>query len=402
MDINNSNIPSAKNEAINTEFGLLSLKTRIGGRKENQDSLGFYGTKHGLLIVVCDGMGGANGGSTASNLAVKAIFEQVDKTEQKEPEQILLEAIQQANHVVYLTGKNNPELQGMGTTVVALLINNDKATVAHVGDSRVYQVRGSRKVFRTFDHSMVFELVKRGTLTEEQARLSAESNVILRAIGTKPDVEIEINGNIPFLAGDRFLLCSDGVSGAVPEKELLNLIRADKSVEVTAENIAHRVDLVGFNNGGKHDNLTAALIELNINSKIRPKMDKKTKTLFGIIISLLIISVAINICQSFPKKVKNSSAIIDTIQVVDTKELNSRIYELKEKDSINEIKLDSFIEVNKSLLGDLKNVKTKQEEDSAKLSKSTAMIESIKKLLNDNKNKNQLESIKKEINKLNK
>lgn len=397
MDINNSNIPAKEYEGHSTKYGLLSLRTRIGGRKENQDSLGYFETAHGLLIVVCDGMGGAQGGSTASKMAVTTIFEQVAKTEQTEPEQILIEAINQANQVIYHTGKNNPELQGMGTTVVALLINDDKATVAHVGDSRVYQLRGSKKVFRTFDHSMVFELVKRGTLTEEQARLSAESNVILRALGTKPDVEIEINSNIPFLAGDRFLLCSDGVSGAVPEKELLKLIRADKSVEVTAENIAHRVDLVGISNGGKHDNLTAALIELNINSIIRPKMDKTTKALFGIIISLLIISVIINICQGFPKKGENNLKVNDTTQVAGINNLKSQIYEFEKKDSLNGIRLDSLIDVNNRLSGELKSVMNKREDDSVKLSMSTKLIKSINDILNDTKNNKKIESINKII-----
>lgn len=90
------------------------------------------------------------------------------------------------------------------------------ATIAHVGDSRVYQFRGRTKIFRTFDHSMVFDLVKQKVITEEQARLSAQSNVITRALGIKPDLEVEILER-PFEAGDRFLLCTDGIHGSIEE-----------------------------------------------------------------------------------------------------------------------------------------------------------------------------------------
>lgn len=282
------------------------ILTRQGGRKDNQDFFGYQETKHGFLVVVCDGMGGAKGGRTASELAVDIIIEQVSSSLFDEADQILTEAIKKANEIIYQTGLTNTELQGMGTTVVALLIDEEKATTAHVGDSRIYQVRGLHKVFRTFDHSMVFELVKRGTLTEEQARLSAESNVILRALGTKKEVEVEITRDLPYLKGDRFLLCSDGISGAVTEKNIIKLINSNKSVDITAETIVKTVDRVGIDNGGKHDNLTAAIIEVSTNSKIKPKMDKKAKLIIGILSLLLLISWAVIACL-FYKDLINSN-----------------------------------------------------------------------------------------------
>jgi serine/threonine protein phosphatase PrpC len=273
----------------------VSILSRVGGREENQDSYGSCQTEHGFLVVVCDGMGGAKGGSTASRLAIETILEKVSNTTLTHAGKILADAITKANSVVYQAGRTYPDLQGMGTTVVALLIDEYKATAAHVGDSRIYQVRGQDKVFRTFDHSMVFELVRRGRISEEQARLSAESNVILRALGTKPEVEVEINTDIPYLRGDRFLLCSDGICGAVNEKEVLKLIKADKSVEKTAEIIVETIDNIGIEKGGGHDNLTAALIELNTNSKIQPQMNKKNKIIIGVLAILLIISIGLNI-----------------------------------------------------------------------------------------------------------
>ena len=215
MDDIQSTDPSLSNEIGNkkeipefkdTTFGFLTGVTRIGGRTENQDSFGYSETKHGLLIVVCDGMGGAKGGKSASQLAVNTIIHEVENSELKSKTEILVQAIAKANEIVYRTSHARKDLAGMGTTAVALLIDDEKATAAHIGDSRIYQIRGQRKVFRTFDHSMVFELVKRGTISEEQARLSAESNVILRAIGTKPEIDIEVNHDLPYLKGDRFLL----------------------------------------------------------------------------------------------------------------------------------------------------------------------------------------------------
>jgi serine/threonine protein phosphatase PrpC len=240
-------------------------------------------------------MGGAKGGSAASKLAVETILDKVSNTTLDDAGEILADAIIKANSAVYQAGRTYPELQGMGTTVVALLVDDDKATAAHVGDSRIYQVRGTDKVFRTFDHSMVFELVRRGRISEEQARLSAESNVILRALGTKPDVEVEINTDLPYLKGDRFLLCSDGICGAAPEKDILKLIGKDRSVEKTAEILVETIDNLGIEKGGGHDNLTAALIELNTNSKIPPQMNKKNKIIIGILAILLIISIGLNI-----------------------------------------------------------------------------------------------------------
>jgi len=304
-----------------TAFCLLTGGTRIGGRKENQDSYGYSETKHGLLIVVCDGMGGAKGGKTASLLAVDIIMNEVENSELVDKAEILSKAIEKANEVVNNTSRARQDLAGMGTTVVALLIDDEKATVAHVGDSRIYQIRGRRKVFRTFDHSMVFELVKRGTISEEQARLSAESNVILRAVGIKPTIEVETNSNLPYLKGDRFLLCSDGICGAVAENELIKLISASKNIKDTTETLVKTIDQTGINSGGKHDNLTAALIQMNINSILKPKMDKKSKIVIGIVSFLLIISIALNFSQSYYSKINLNKELkkADSLSIDNTK-----------------------------------------------------------------------------------
>lgn len=186
------------------------IDSRIGGREENQDAAGIRDTNVGYLVVVCDGMGGMQGGSVASKLAVRTILDVVDAAEKdSNPAEVLMEAIQCANKAIISEGQNNPQLRGMGTTVTAILLTAYSAITAYVGDSRIYQVRKGKKVFRTFDHSMVFEMVKKKVITEEQARLSAQSNVILKALGISQDLEVTMSEQ-PYLRGDRFVLCTDG------------------------------------------------------------------------------------------------------------------------------------------------------------------------------------------------
>ncbi|MDI9878285.1 PP2C family protein-serine/threonine phosphatase [Flectobacillus longus] len=260
----------------NIQFKTVS-KSAIGGRRENQDSEGSLMTKLGFLCVVCDGMGGAAGGKTASTMAVNIILQEVANTTILHPALALLTAINKANHEIFSRGRQQTELRGMGTTVTALILNNDKATIAHAGDSRIYLLRDGEKVFRTNDHSKVFELVKRGILTEEQARLSEESNVIQRALGIAPDIEVEINDNIPFLKNDLFMLCTDGVCGAVPEENLLQMLTKEKDIRALAEKVITQIDTLGNRQGGGHDNLTVSFVQPLVNSKLEVKIDMKTK-----------------------------------------------------------------------------------------------------------------------------
>ena len=168
-------------------------ESRIGGRPENQDSYGFKDTELGFLVTVCDGMGGGPGGKTASSIAVNEIITGIEEaSKDEEVANIIIKAIRRANMAILEAGNQTPELQGMGSTATVLLLSEKSAFLAHAGDSRIYQIRGGKKVFRTFDHSVVFDLVKQKVITEEQARLSAQSNVITRALGVKPDLEVDV------------------------------------------------------------------------------------------------------------------------------------------------------------------------------------------------------------------
>ena len=261
-------------------------ESRIGGRSENQDSYGAMQTSRGFLVTVCDGMGGGPGGKTASSIAVNEILAGINEGAADETvANVIIKAVRRANMAIIEAGNENSELNGMGSTATVLLISEQSAFVAHVGDSRVYQFRGKKKVFRTDDHSMVFDLVKQKVITEEQARLSAQSNVITRALGMRPDIEVEIH-ELPFEKGDRFLLCTDGIHGSMPENEFIKIVtNSSNSLGAITDDIATYVDNLGRSNGGSHDNLTLAIIETKVSSILTAEMSSKVKwTLFALLL----------------------------------------------------------------------------------------------------------------------
>ena len=303
------------------------IDSRIGGRKENQDSAGLKETKLGYLVVVCDGMGGMQGGSVASQLAVQTILETIASADkQSNPSMTLIKAIRNANMAIIEEGQNNPNLQGMGTTVTALLLTPYSALTAYVGDSRIYQLRKGKKIFRTFDHSMVFEMVRKKVISEEQARLSAQSNVILKALGITPDIEVEIEERA-YLKGDRFILCTDGFWGAMPEDELVRHLSENKPINKILDSTANVIESIGRNSGNEYDNLTAAILEMNNNSILKEEMNKKAKIIIMILAILLIVSIILNVTMFIGKDSSNGefnnvdSELIknqEAIQVEDT------------------------------------------------------------------------------------
>lgn len=283
------------------------VDSRIGGRKENQDSAGFRETEIGSLIVVCDGMGGMQGGSVASQLAVQTILETVATADRKtNPSAILVQAIKNANSAIIERGQCNPNLRGMGTTATVLLLTPYSALTAYVGDSRIYQFRNGKKIFRTFDHSMVFEMVKKKIISEEQARLSAQSNVILKALGVNADVEVEVVER-PYKKGDRFVLCSDGFWGAMSEDEFVRHLVESKPIDKILESTANVVESIGRNSGQEFDNLTAAILEMNSNSILKEKMNRTAKITILILSVLLLISLAFNVSMTVQNKTKKNS-----------------------------------------------------------------------------------------------
>lgn len=223
-------------------------------RSTNEDACGEFSDGVSFsLFVVADGMGGHRGGETASRLAVETIGS-VFTSSQDRPDRRLRRAFETANERIFRLASDNAALARMGTTGVALLLSRDGlGWVAHVGDSRAYRLRAGRLRLLTEDHSAVGELQRRGLLTPEEAAVHPRRNELLRSIGVRKSVTVDL---APFQVepGDRFLLCSDGLWGMVPDRE----IEAVLSCEGPVRGARMLVEMASAQGGT--DNITAQVV----------------------------------------------------------------------------------------------------------------------------------------------
>lgn len=249
--------------------GNIFAKGVIGNvRKAQEDSHGFkLDTPNGDLFVVCDGMGGHVGGAKASSLAVDSIIEYINKEKYATPIDALNGALQFANMQILGFADANPEYKGMGTTACLLLLRDDGAWIAHVGDSRIYLYLGKEKKLHriTKDHSFVQSLVDAGEITDEEAEHHPNKNRILKALGIKPELSPTFNyENRPILpkSGDIFLICSDGLSGMIPDSTIEKVLGQNLSFPQKGERL---IDLAMKGETvvpGGQDNCTVELIEI--------------------------------------------------------------------------------------------------------------------------------------------
>lgn len=224
-------------------------------RRSNEDSLGIFPELQ--LYIVADGMGGHAAGEVASKMAVDAIKEFLTSPEitQQSQESQLARAISHANQKIYEAGEQDPALNGMGTTVVAVLAQPTETIIAFVGDSRVYLQQNNKIEQLTQDHSLVNEYVRKGLLTVEAAERHPLKHVISRALGTNAAVQVETIHRTP-APGDILLLCSDGLSNK------LNLQEMNAILTETAGNLEKAGNLLvqKANDKGGEDNITAVLV----------------------------------------------------------------------------------------------------------------------------------------------
>ncbi|MBQ9168831.1 MAG: Stp1/IreP family PP2C-type Ser/Thr phosphatase [Oscillospiraceae bacterium] len=229
-------------------------------RAQNQDTfLVEQLDRNSLLCVICDGMGGAKSGNVASSLAADVFVQEVKRswTSSMDPEkidQMLRGAVKLANFTVYDQSRQFEEFSGMGTTLVAALVQGKHATIVNVGDSRAYYVNpdGIRQV--TTDHSLVQMMVQRGELTAERARTYPGKNFITRAIGTEPIVESDVF-HLPVERGDCLLLCSDGLSNTMDDQEILFEVAHGINKQYCCQRL---LDIA--KNRGAPDNVTSVLV----------------------------------------------------------------------------------------------------------------------------------------------
>ncbi|MFZ2490969.1 MAG: Stp1/IreP family PP2C-type Ser/Thr phosphatase, partial [Thermoanaerobaculia bacterium] len=192
----------------NQDFGVLT--TAVEERRSGA----------GQLLIVADGMGGHRGGATASRIAGETVKEQYLSNREGTPSDALRASLLRANARIFNESLSNPDLRGMGTTTSALAIRDGKGWFAHVGDSRIYMIRGGEITQLTDDHSLVASMVREGLLTAKEAETHPRRNVLQRSMGVAEDVEIDVKGPIELEEGDIFVLCSDGLHGLVREDEI--------------------------------------------------------------------------------------------------------------------------------------------------------------------------------------
>lgn len=216
-------------------------------RTSNQDSW----LAESALYGVADGMGGHRGGETASRVALEVFRNAIGK--KKPSEDALRRAVEAANRRVYEMSRQDESLQGMGTTMSVLWVRKDRLLIAHVGDSRVYRLRGGEFTQITDDHSFVAELVRKNVITPEMARNHPHRNIITRAVGVDPMVEVDVLEET-MAPGDIWLVCSDGLHGMVDDAEIQQTL-----TELELDEAAERLLSRSLENGG-YDNVTLVLI----------------------------------------------------------------------------------------------------------------------------------------------
>lgn len=247
----------------------VGARTDLGRvRSNNEDSFKLVPELN--LFILSDGMGGEAHGEVASNLAVEAIAAHCLESGPKPDLPVLVDprpdldaktnrlasAVQLANKMIYESAQKHPAQRGMGATVVAIWINDQRLSVAHVGDSRLYLLRAGDFQQITEDHSLVAEQVRRGILTREQAEASDMQSVLIRALGIEPEVQVDADEHL-LMEGDVLVLCSDGLSRMVSDLEIASTLLSQHGMQPAADRL---IELA--NEYGGEDNVSVVLVQV--------------------------------------------------------------------------------------------------------------------------------------------
>jgi protein phosphatase len=231
---------------MSVEVGFATDVGKV--REKNEDSL----LVEHPLYAVADGVGGARGGEVASRIAVETLEELAHKGEGS-----LGDHVRRANELVFERSTSDRQVAGMGTTLTAAVIEGGAAHLAHVGDSRAYLLRAGGLRQLTDDHTLVQRMVKAGEITRDEAEVHPHRNVIVRALGMEPDVEVD-ETTVALLDGDRILLCSDGLTGMVAEQQLQAILETEPDPKRATDRLVRAA-----NRAGGIDNITVVVIDVH-------------------------------------------------------------------------------------------------------------------------------------------
>ena len=367
-------------------------------RKAQEDSHDIeLKTPNGDLFVVCDGMGGHVGGAKASALAVENIVDHLKSEKYEDPFIAIEGALRRANDQIMGFAQANPEYKGMGTTACVLLLQSDGAYYAHMGDSRIYLYLGKEKELHriTKDHSYVQSLVDKGIITDDQAENHPNKNRILKALGVTPNVDPTFNKAKP-KNGDIFLICSDGLSGMIPDSTIEKILGQNSTLETKGElliNLAMQGETV---QPGGQDNCTLELIEIDNSPWTKSEFEsfnpsktgkknggKKTTSkivkIIAVIVSILIFFVIIiSICQPITRH--KIGLLQSEMKGIDTSSLGKKIRK-------NSLDNTSSGNSNQQMTQKVNQMKVEYRNDSLKLESLQKSVDSLKNTLwfnNDN------------------
>lgn len=345
---------------MNENFNYCHVvgKTDVGRKRAaNEDNMYNAITQNGLVSVVCDGMGGHVGGATASKIAVSTIIENLNDVFYDDPRIAIGESIDRANRAIIQRATEQPELAGMGSTCVLLLVRNGKVYIGHVGDSRIYLIRSKRIVQLTKDHSYVQMLVDCGEITKEQAEHHPRKNEITNALGipNMSPATVADDAIVPE-AGDCFILCSDGLSGMISDDTICKVV--SRQSEMNAQERVDKLVALANENGGV-DNITVQLVEFSVSPNVVTDTDKKKFPLWAKITCAVSIIIALGVGAYFGWQEKqktetdDNSTLTNTEQVVNSRsphnlgsvnyKKNKKIIEFEFTDSISKFIIDNKI-----------------------------------------------------------
>lgn len=376
-------------------------------RKAQEDSHDWaLKTPNGDVFVVCDGMGGRVGGAKASSLAVESIISYLKAEKYANPQTALDGALQFANMQILGFAAANPGYKGMGTTACIVLIQSDEAYIAHAGDSRIYLYLGKEKELHriTKDHSYVQTLVDAGQITDEQAEHHPNKNRILKALGVTPNLQPSFGKAKP-KNGDIFLICSDGLSGMIPDSTIEKVLGQNSTLDAKGElliNLAMQGETV---HPGGQDNCTLELIQIDNSpwpkseftsynpSKSGKKGTKKSHSIIVAIVTALIVALAVGGIYGY-----NKYKTIDDNKEEKIRELQSeinvigkKINELNSKNQTNE----QTIKENEKIINDInpnqeskkKNLTSRNSYIQNEIGLNNQQIDSLNKVVENLKSK---------------
>lgn len=251
---------------LTNKIHIISHTDKGMVREHNEDYVG-SNINQGLIILA-DGMGGYNAGEVASEMTVNTVLNEFkhkydslppsSEEEPYSPESVFLrDSIELANQHVFQSSKNNVAHSGMGTTIVSAVFYDNKISIAHLGDSRLYRFRSNELEQITQDHSLIQELIEKGFYTVEEARNSKQKNIITRALGIAESVDVELYEDI-VLVDDIYLLCSDGLNDMLEPQEIASIIKENTNDTYKAAELL----IQGANNMGGNDNVSVILVKV--------------------------------------------------------------------------------------------------------------------------------------------